>query len=280
MATVAVIQTILVPVDDSQAALDALRFAIIMSRLFDARIVGILLEHYVWPTGDQVDDELVSGREELAEQTIEHCRDLCSEWGVSFSATLRSGRVHRRASGVGEDVDLIVVSASGNEEQWGRGRLRRSGIEELMKRTRDPIIVTPVPMGEHFDEIRKVVFAYDGKVRSRQLIRLVAEICRRSEARLVVVTVGEDRKSLSAPFHSELKAVFKGLEWSHELLGREVGSAAHGIWTMILQEKPQLLAMGSAVRSRLRDRVLPNTTHHLLEMVPCPILFGSKKLET
>lgn len=141
------IESVLVPTDDSDPATDALEFAV--SEFRDASITAL---HVIDPSDVYVPSSIeasVVSREEVAkmarekgESVLESARETAAEHDVDIETELREGDAARSILEYveGDDVDLVVIGSHGRS---GPSRVLLGSVAETVSR-RSPVPVTIV----------------------------------------------------------------------------------------------------------------------------------------
>lgn len=135
---------VLVPVDGSEYALGALRYA--LEEADDAEIVALhVIDPFDGDAGGGAagwDREALEEREAAAESILEACAERAAEYDRSIETELATGRPDRAILGAVDDLDVdhVVVGSRGRS---GIDRLLLGSVAESVAR-RSPVSVTIV----------------------------------------------------------------------------------------------------------------------------------------
>jgi nucleotide-binding universal stress UspA family protein len=291
-----VISRILCPVDRSDIAKRALRYAFRLARQHHARLRVL---HVVEPgviVGDSdgasagVPADLLTAAEEDIGWLVASVVDT----EVETDTVVRDGPVARTILREARDygASLIVVGTHG---RGGFERLALGSVtEKLLRKASCPVLV--VPPGETADmpiSTQRVVCPTDFSAPATAALDYARVAATATGAALSIVTVvewpfgettGDDavaalRRSLEAEATSKLQAaiVEGGPPTDTAVL---YGKPRKEIVAFARAQRAGLIVMGVAGRGALDLAVLGSTTHHVVREAPCPVLVVPDRIAT
>ncbi len=265
------IQTILVGMDWSAAAMDAWREACLVASTFGAQVV---LVHAI---GDGADDLAAQEREQATLRAEELLRDMSLGESARPRVVVQAGRPADvlLAAAKEQEADLIVIGA-GQRTALDR-LLLGSAAERVVRESPAPVwLVRP---GRAHQQVRKVLVALDGDptssmaAESTAALRAGVFLCRTFVADLTVVTVVADEEQLDAgeaALRRELAAIDRhGLRT--EVVVRS-GKPAVGIVDAADEAGCDLLVMGTRGRTGLAHLWTGSTAERVIRAMPSSAL--------
>ena len=147
---------ILVPIDGSEASVDALKYAVKMAEVVGKDAVIVALEvmdinKYQF-AADAIDlstqDKLLEAIKKDAEDHLKKAKNICNERGVNVETVIRQGFAHEeiiKHAEDNEDIKLIVMGASGKGfiDQHILGSVTSRIIQEVGRKLPCPVMITP-----------------------------------------------------------------------------------------------------------------------------------------
>lgn len=275
-------KTILVHLNDHQRAEQLLRTSILLSRSFEAHLIGLVV-HPVFRMSTPVPMPYAS---ELAARARARITDeqnrikesfdrLTSNQSISveWCTDLAQGRTP--ASAILEHnigVDLTIVSQP--NRAWDMSDILDVP-DELALGSGGPVLV--VPLGWTSAELPKTITcAWNGKRESARAIRDAQPLLRKAQ-RVVLVTVGDDT-AVGAEVSVERVAASlarHGIksEISH-VPAREFSTVGESLRSYAIEIGSEILVMGCYGHSRLRELAFGGVTRHILREMTIPVMFS------
>jgi nucleotide-binding universal stress UspA family protein len=240
-------KTILVPTDYSDAAENAMQYALRLARLSHSKIILLHVYQLPVPLGE-VPMVIVSPAEiiDAEEQQIKKIREsvVASAPGeIVVETLLRTGLVREQIIAVAEEqnADLIVMGMTGSNVNVVR--MMGNVTTGVFKKTEIPVLV--IPKSAQFREIRRIALAHDRKIRlSPEAVESVKFFTSLFKAELVVINVTDPLASASEKelkTVSEIEASLDGLPSS--IVIDEEESVTQGIESFVEHEHCDWLVM-------------------------------------
>lgn len=274
------IQTILVGMDWSAAAMDAWREACLVAKTFGSQLV--LVHAIPEQVAEQERDQVVLRAEELLRDMA-----LCEE-GPKPRVVVKGGRPTDvlLAAAKEQEADLVVIGAG---ERTTLDRVLLGSAAERVVRE-SPVPVWLARPGRPHQEVRRVLCALDGDPtssmaeESEAALRTAVFLCRTFVADLTVVTVVPDepalpwvKKDRTAALSAGEAALRQRLEAidCHGLRTQVVvraGKPAAGIVDAAAETRCDLLVMGTRGRTGLAHLWAGSTAERVIRAVPSSTL--------
>lgn len=266
---------ILVGVGGSGPSLSSLRYALHLARASSGSVAALIVEELRLPGIAVLADGEVSQRLMDEAQAMMRLRwdeaegkiaQLGRESGQPIAIRRESGRVVDRLVAAGEAASLLVVGKRGCRDE--HGGLLGSNTELILRRTRKPVLLTPVA----YQAPDGVLVAYGGSAPGPAALEIGLELSQVLGLPLCVLTIEESmgrRESLWA----------RARRMHPELAARATFEAARGDAAQaILGRKPRrtLLVMGAYGHNRLYRLVLGSTTEEVMRRARGPVLLAGK----
>jgi len=281
------IKSILVPFDGSEHARAALRYAISLSRLDQARVDGLfvidiqtLLQPSTPPLAGEalpiggVNIGLVPNLElqkewvEKGESMLKTFEDLCDMAGVRRGSTiLETGLVGPTICERGRAADLVVLGKRGASEEMGVSEEPLGPVAaEVIRNSIRPVMVAP----QSYKEIRHLLMAYDGSEAASRALQLAAYLGAVGKFKLKVLVVADSQEE-GRKIGREAETYLQAYELQPEILVEE-GNPADTLRSVAVREAIDLIVMGAFGKSRLRELLLGSTTQNVVRYADCPVL--------
>ena len=273
---------ILVCADGSDIANVAIEYAIYLGKhldghvkcvhVIDSRILeGPLASDVSEWIGPQSEGEQIQVfrdiLEKKAQEIIDSFNKRCADAGVSGEGEIKRGHpptVLRKEA----EADVIVLGQRGLHTEF-IGKLMGSTAENVVRRSNKPCLVTPGA----FKEIRKILVAYDGSEHARQALREAADLTKKLNAELVLLTVsGEDEADADVISKKGLDLV-ESDGFCPVPIVLEAKHVAEAILENAKEKGSDLIVMGAYGHSRIREFFLGSTTSHVITHSEVPVLF-------
>jgi nucleotide-binding universal stress UspA family protein len=258
---------ILVGIEPSETALDALREAALLARTYGSKLV---LCHAIPEAPEHSPDyDVIAYRSE--EWLADMKRDAAE--GVEFAAEdiVRSGSADQVVlqAAIEHEVDMIMLGA-GSKTTLDRVLLGSSA-ERIMREAQDPVWLVR-PGGAHTD-VKKILVAVDPSKPAQEALASGIFLARTFTAQLTllcVVTPGtkpaEEEERLRQSVGSlDLHGIEVAYLVRHGKPAVEIVEAVHA-------ESCDLLVIGSAKRRGLSRLLHGNTAEKVVRLVPCSLL--------
>ena len=266
---------ILVGVGGSGPSLSSLRYALHLARASSGSVAALIVEELRLPgiavlADGEVSQRLMDEAQAMMrlrwDEAEEMIAQLGRESGQPIAIRRESGRVVDRLVAAGEAASLLVVGKRGCRDE--HGGLLGSNTELILRRTRKPVLLTPVA----YQAPDGVLVAYGGSAPGPAALEIGLELSQVLGLPLCVLTIEESmgrRESLWA----------RARRMHPELAARATFEAARGDAAQaILGRKPRrtLLVMGAYGHNRLYRLVLGSTTEEVMRRARGPVLLAGK----
>jgi nucleotide-binding universal stress UspA family protein len=283
------LNTILVPLDGSQLAEQALDYAERLAQATSARLVltRVLPVYIIQPPEDDLAsaDDARDYLERVATRLMAHGRDVKTStvWGEPVDMILERARATH--------ADLVVMATHGRS---GPGRwLYGSVADQVLRRAPVPVLLVPPQSGSVWpaDSAPTIILPLDGSKLAEAALQPVAELAARLGSELVLVQVipfppyslyADDGAYLAAfdcdaaiaGAHEYLAGVAARLKPAvSQVRGRaELGQPAEAIAEVARQEGAALIAMATHGRSGLARLVLGSVATATLRRTAVPLI--------
>ena len=275
------LKTILVPIDGSDTSLVAVDYAIELSRIFNAELVGVsiidvkrLAGPFMRDLGTSIggmvpyadfQQKIRKILEDIAIAALDEFEGKCKSANVSFIREISEGIVSKEIVKAAERCDMISMGMAGEHALW-RDALLGSNLESVARQTHKPIMVSP----EKFKKISKMLVAYDGSSFSSQALTTGAAIAEKAGIPLTVIHVSDD-KERSEKVLSQAVESLNDYDVTYDTI-IEGGEPAEAIVDTCKKGNFNLMVMGAYGHSRLRELVLGSSTVQIMRKVNCPLL--------
>lgn len=275
------LKTILVPIDGSDTSLVAVDYAIELSRIFNAELVGISIVDIKRLAGPFMRDlgtsiggmvpyadfqqKIRKVMEDIAIAALDEFEGKCKSAKVSFIRNISEGIVSKEIVKAAERCDMISMGMAGEHALW-RDALLGSNLESVARQTHKPIMVSP----EKFKKISKMLIAYDGSSFSRQALVTGAAIAQKAGIPLTVIHVSDEKERGEIVLLQAVESL-KAYDVTYDTI-IEDGEPAESIIGTCKNGNYNLMVMGAYGHSRLRELVLGSSTVQIMRKVNCPLV--------
>ncbi|GJQ57839.1 MAG: universal stress protein [Candidatus Scalindua sp. AMX11] len=275
------LKTILVPVDGSDSCLVAVDYAIELSRIFDAELVGVSIIDIKRLAGPFMRDlgTSIGGMvpyadfqrkirqilEEMAIAALDEFEGKCKSAKVSFIREKREGIVSKEIVSAAKRCDMISMGMAGEHALW-RDALLGSNLESVARQTHKPILVAP----GKYKKISKMLIAYDGSAFSNKALATGATIAQKAGIPITVIHVSDDKAGGEIVL-SQAVGSLKDYNVTYDTV-IEGGEPAQAIVDVGKKGNYDLMVMGAYGHSRLRELVLGSSTVQIMRNVNCPLV--------
>jgi nucleotide-binding universal stress UspA family protein len=280
------IQSILLPMDDSEAALSALENGAELARIAGAELRGLFVED-VGPFFAQVS---VPGTDLFAPDMLvpppAPSQELLRDWQLTGEKIRAAFAQHCQRQSVKGDfevvrgiareamieraktVDLVVMGRRGKSI----GRPRKgpgSHTEAMLMATTRPVLV--IPAGTN--RTNRILMAYDGSKPAQRAMEFGGNFTKLQVSKVDVLTVAntsaegqglqEEARRFLTPYNLDVSYVVKS------------GNPASAICQHAQEIDAGLIVMGAYGHNRLAEVLFGSTTDSVLENTPCPVLLAA-----
>jgi nucleotide-binding universal stress UspA family protein len=277
------IKSILVALDGSQHADDALAYALSLAEKLKARLIGLHVVDIVSIEGSFLHD--VSGslgfepyldfsskmREALQERgrvLLDTFTQRCAERGVPCDTALPLGIVANEICDQARTADLVVIGRRGVNEQFSTGLLGGT-TESVTRKSPKPVLVTPIGVRQ----ITKPVLAYDGSQRASAAMHMAAEITTALGLPLTVIHVGREDAEDGDRVLEEARRYLSSYELA--VTCKVLTGPPHQRIVDVLRDGGyDLLFIGAYGHSRIIEMVLGSTTEFVLRNSTSPVFLA------
>ena len=284
-----VTRKIVVGVDESSGAAEALRWAVAEAELHDAEVTAVLAFGFLDQHGTVVAERFDPGygRDDALEALRSY---IASALGPDRGASVRAEAVcnlpRRALLDAAGEADLLVVGARGLG--GFRGLLLGSVSQHCLHHATTPIAIVGPSRPRVTDESERIVAAIDGSENARRALAWALEEGRRRKAAVEVVhacdvpSIGyypHDGDSFGlAGYEKASRQLLKdavAAENAEGLIGPVQEISRHGgAATVILEQanEADLLVMGSRGLGGLKRVLLGSVTTHVSHHATCPLV--------
>lgn len=185
---------------------------------------------------------------------LEEARQCLADSGITeVTPKLRHGDLIEAVKDFEKEADLILVGRAGESVGKVEKRLG-SNLERVVRSAGKPVMVASI----HFDQIRKMLIAFDGEASAMKAVRHIATSPLFTGLPCLLYSVGQDTPALRQR-QAEAAAILQGAGLSVET-GIEAGEPEEVIRKRIDSDGIDLLVMGAYSHSRLRSLIIGSTT--------------------
>ncbi len=275
------LKTILVPIDGSDTSLVAVDYAIELSRIFNAELVGVSIIDVKRLAGPFMRDlgTSIGGLvpyadfqqnvrkilEDIAIAALDELEGKCQSANVPFIREMSEGIISKEIVKAAERCDLISMGMAGEHALW-RDALLGSNLESVARQTHKPIMVAPAK----FKKISKMLIAYDGSSFSNKALNTGATIAQKAGIPLTVIHISDEKEG-SNSILSQAEGYLKEFDITFDLVS-EGGETAKAIINLCEKGNFDLMVMGAYGHSRLRELILGSSTVQIMRNVNCPLV--------
>lgn len=273
------IKKILVPIDGSEYARVAVKYAVNMAQAYQAQLLlfsVIDIRQIEGPfitqmagTGDTGLGVHIAALSDWLERRsrsyLATVRPECEAAGMICDTKLVTGVVSNEIIEQAKTCDIVVMGRHGEHVSF-RGPLLGSTLENVVRGTLRPVFTTP----GKYAPIRRILVAYDHSRFASGALTVAAELAKGLEVPVVLLTVDRDPNKAKETVNSALGYLepYK-LETSTVIAS---GEPSEEILRVCRQEDCNLIAMGAYGHSALREFILGSTTARVMHKATCPVL--------
>ena len=275
------LKTILVPIDGSETSLVAVDYAIELSKIFNAELVGISIIDVKRLAGPFMRDlgTSIGGMvpyadfqqkvrkilEDTAVAALDEFEGKCISANISCIREISEGVISKEIVKAAERCDMISMGMAGEHAVW-RDALLGSNLESVARQTHKPVLVAP----QTFAKITKMLIAYDGSSFSVKALATGAEIARQADIPLTVILVSHDKEN-GEKLLSQAVETLRNYNVTYDTI-IEKGEPAKVVLRVCKDGGYDLIVMGAYGHSRLRELVLGSTTVQIMRNANCPLV--------
>jgi len=281
------IKTILTPIDGSPAAFSAFQYSLKLAEMLEAAVdvlfvvdqrktqvpfmyaggaYDITYERIYIPPDQELRefyDRIKSDLNKFAARCNQHCQELADEAGVRISTKVIEGYPAEAIQNHALGSDLLVLGRDG-ENAGTKQETVGSTTEELVRKSPRPVIVCP----EEFSVPKKVLFPYDGSRSAENCLQFYTAHLSFKIPKLLFLCAecGDETE----PYRNEIDYLNQHSA-EVELIQQE-DEPINAIDSIVKQERPDLIMLGSHGRNKLVDYLLGSTTIHVIRKSNLPVL--------
>ena len=223
--------------------------------------------------GIQPYQDVITQLQEMERQKSLYIRDITDKVFTDAGLTHRHTFHHRTGLLVDclddfeKDVDIVLLGKRGENADFATEHLG-STMERVIRAIKKPCLVT----SRSFQEIKKVIIAYDGGASCRKAISYIAGTEEFKDLELNLVTVSEDKsKDCAQNSLIEAEAILTAQGYAPKCHLLE-GEAEKAISHFVEENDMNLLVMGAYGHSRIRYLLIGSTTTEMIRSCKIPIL--------
>lgn len=266
---------ILVPIDFSDCATNAARFAVETAIRYDSAITFFHAVHMpmIDPNmpPDMVNDMMEEGEKQARESYNEFKRGLDKIAQLETEFELRTGFVSTEILNVAKEkeADYILMGTHGAS---GIRSILGSITASIVQKADIPVFA--IPIKSSFNEFRNIVYATDLNMADVECLDQLLDFNKHVQAKITVVHISTEKGGIDNREWDELKSAFwKEIKMEEiEFALVESDGAAHGLEQYLKEHKPDLVAMLTKHRSFLNRIFNPSLTKHLAMHTEVPLL--------
>jgi nucleotide-binding universal stress UspA family protein len=274
------IKSLLVAMDSSTYAQAALQHAVVLAKLYEARITGlhVLDVRYlemppyldysytfeaVPPTLAPLD--LMDKFRAKSERVLAGVRDAVEKAGVVVETRAEEGVPGQVVADIAQEHDLVLLGKRGEHAKWGRDLLG-STAEAVTRRSAVPVFLAEAEARA----TKEALLLFDGSEPADRGLRLAADLAIRASLGLRVLNVNDDETE-GRRILDIAQAYLEPLEvqGSYSVVPGRVVKAASSV---LADEPADLLIMGSRGHSALQHLILGRTAEQLKRSTQIPVL--------
>jgi nucleotide-binding universal stress UspA family protein len=280
------IDKILCPVDFSPGSATAYDYAHSLARHYEAKLfVHHVVEHLVADAYIPQEhlQELYRRQEADAEERLRQLTSNLTDGVAQDFVLQRGGPAADFILSFAEDhnIDLIVMGTHGRR---GMDRLiMGSVLERVLRKTRCPVMAvrTAHSLAMKSDvELRQILFCTDFSEDSRRALEYALSLALRYGSELALLHVLEDSRGdreLEQHKQNALASLQEVLpeevtQWASVTAVIRTGKAYQQIIQYANEMRTDLIVMGVRGRNPLNLALFGSTSHHVVQLGPCPVL--------
>lgn len=197
---------------------------------------------------------------------LRHAQSIATaQHGIEAQTRLRHGGLVDTLVELEDGVRLYVLGKRGEHADFAQGHLG-SEVERVVRSVHRPILVA----SRAFNDIDRVLVAFDGSATTRKAIEMVAASPLFRGLHVDVVTVGKVDDAAEAQLRWALDTLTQaGLDNAGRII---VGEPEDVIAKLVQEEAIHLLVMGAYGHSRIRRLIVGSTTTTMLRTCRVPVL--------
>jgi len=284
------IKSILIPLDDSHYSEVALKYAISLSKFFEADLKGLfvidiklleapMMRNYWAPldigrmgviTYPAYQSKIRETLEQKGKDILGNFEKLCEEAGIKYTSSLVTGLVSSAICEEGKTVDLIIMGKRGENAPWGE-KMLGSVLEATVRSVTKPVFVTP----DKYSDINNILIAYDGTGQASHALELAAEVGAQGDFNFYLLTVYHSDEEWGQKTSREAMEYLAPYKLRIEQMV-EKGDADEVILKVAEEKDCDLIIMGAYGHSRLRELILGSTTEQVMRRTNRPVLLYRK----
>jgi nucleotide-binding universal stress UspA family protein len=275
------IKRLLLPSDGSDYSRTAGDYAIYIAKLIKARITalhvmdikiiqGPLFSDIAFYSGLPVYYEFLPKIEDAlgkrADTILEEIRKKAEQAGVGIELNKMAGVIEDTIIQQSENADLVVLAKRGEHFHFNAGGLLGSTAESVVRRSRKPVLITPVD----FKEIESIGLAFDGSIPATNALKLAAWLSETAHWPITTLIICED-SATGAELTKKIETYLEDKEVDNEVLlmrGRE----DREILRFIKEGAVEMMIMGAYGKGRLKEFFLGSTTSNVIRNSNIPVL--------
>jgi len=282
------IRTILSPIDGSKDSFTSYKYALLLASKFNAAIHVVFIVDqrktqmpfiysgaaydmayervYIPPDQEmrRLYGRLKSDLKEFADRCIKTCEELSKEMDVEFSFNISDGFPAAIIEEMSHAADLVVIGQHG-ENAGSKKQTAGSTTEEIVRSSPRPVIVCP----EKFNNPVKILLPYDGSRASENTLQYYTANFAAFVPEVIFLCAESD-PSEDSIYQNEV-SYLQQHNSSVKVL-RKTGNPIQSIQSIVEEETPDLIMIGSHGRHKLFDYLLGSTTIHVVRKSRVPVL--------
>jgi nucleotide-binding universal stress UspA family protein len=276
------IGSLLVPVDASSYAQSAQEHALVLAKVFQARVTGLyvldarFLEMPPYLDYSQTFEarppsilplEVLEQYRLKSERILAGLQESAEKLSISAELRTEEGDPSQIIADMGKSYDLIVMGKRGEHAKWGKDLLG-STAENVVRRSATPVLLAE----SKARAVRRMTVLFDGSAPALRALKLAADIAGHVDATLRVFTAGDDAESAER-IQIEAKLYLDPLSVKVGYAVR-VGKAVPTAIDDLEHHPADLVVAGMQGHSAVHHLILGSTTEHVMRSIARPILLA------
>lgn len=197
---------------------------------------------------------------------LDDAREILERDGAGpVTSRLRKGDLLEAVQEIEQDIRAITIGKRGEGADFATGHLG-SNLERIVRASKVPVFVA----SREFQQIKKVLVAYDGSASAMVAIERMAASPVFEGLNITALTVGKDDASTQRKLE-EASAKLRGAGLNVDSRIIEGGPEAV-LKSLVANEGFDLLVMGAYGHSRIRSLIIGSTTTAMIQAVKIPVL--------
>lgn len=273
-------QNILLPVDGSEHSKYAAEYAVYLAKKYESKIhvLHIIdLKALEGPFFHDVSASIGAGQyvkfskniesilEKKGREILNQVEKKLSNEDIRFKTIMEEGIISDKISEYAKKNDIIIMGNRGIHAKWGN-KIFGSVFEAVIRQSNHPALVT----NKNFNEISKIIFPYDGKKFSSDVLTYAANITLKLNTDLVGIIPARNNDRYES-LKKDAADYLDGYKLTAEFIPSK-GSLIKDLLNNSVELNCDLIMVTAYRKTRLTELVLGSKTETLLRLSKVPIL--------